>query len=88
VRQPLNSDPRLTPLAKRRLIGLPANGSQQLVLPGFLIGATDARESIATGLRQMPTIYLKMRLQCRKTLRVEQYCPSHNWSYNARVLKA
>jgi hypothetical protein len=30
---------------------------------------------------------LKMRLQCRKTLPVQQYCRSHNWSYNARVLK-
>jgi hypothetical protein len=27
-----------------------------------------------------------MWLQCRKTLSVQQYCPSHNWRYNARVL--
>ncbi|QGZ55386.1 hypothetical protein [Paraburkholderia acidiphila] len=32
--------------------------------------------------------YLKIWLQCRKTLPVQQYCPSHNWRYNARVLKA
>ncbi|WP_322032283.1 hypothetical protein [Paraburkholderia sp. J76] len=32
--------------------------------------------------------YLEIWLQCRKTLPVQQYCPSHNWRYNARVLKA
>jgi hypothetical protein len=32
--------------------------------------------------------YRKKRLQCRKTLALRQYWPSHNWSYNAPVLKA
>jgi hypothetical protein len=55
---------------------------------GIVVGATDARKIVATRLQQIFAFDLKMRLQCRKTLPFQEYCPSQNWSYNARVLKA
>jgi hypothetical protein len=71
-----------------RATGLSAINRQQLVLQSVIHGATDARKFVATRLQPAGNNHLKKRLQCRKTLRIPQYCPSHNWSYNARVLKA
>jgi hypothetical protein len=69
-------------------IGLTGTWLQQLMLQGVSVGATDARKTGATGLRSVFAKAVGMWLQCRKTLRIQQYCPSQNWSYNARVLKA
>jgi hypothetical protein len=74
--------------AEVRRIRLTGTSPQQLVLRGVIDGATDARKSGATGLQYMLAKGAGMRLQCRKTLRIRQYCPSQNWSYNARVLRA
>jgi hypothetical protein len=41
---------------------------------GFSVGATDARKTSATGLRLLADFAFNIRLQCRKTLPVQQYC--------------
>jgi hypothetical protein len=74
--------------ANDRGIGLSGCVRQQLMLQGVIDGATDARKNVATKVQPIGNNHLKKRLQCRKTLRIQQYCPSHNWSYNARVLRA